>query len=248
MLRVAFRYAPLGVLLLIWEAVTLVRLVPSEILPGPLSVLNALRDLIVGGDLVSNAARSLLRAAYGYGLAVVVGILLGLTMATSRPMRLVLNPLVQLFYPMPKSALIPLVMIWFGLGDASKIFLIFLGCLLPVIISTYNGARGVNHYYTWSAASLGASRFDVLREIVLPAAMPEILAGCRTALAFSFILMVSSEFIIAKDGVGFLISTLGDGGAYPSMFAVILVVSLAGFAADQTFAAFMRRRLRWRNA
>lgn len=248
MLRGALRYAPLGVLLLVWQAVILTGLLPHDILPSPLSVVYALRDLVAGGDLVSNAVRSLLRAAVGYSLAVAIGIPLGLAMATSKPVRLIFNPVVQLFYPMPRTALIPVVMIWLGLGDASKVFLIFLGCLLPVIVSTYNGARGVNHYLTWSAASLGASRFAVLGEIVLPAAMPDILAGCRTALAFSFILMVSSEFIIAKDGVGFLISTLGDGGAYPSMFAVILIVSLAGFTADRLFAAFMRRRLRWRSA
>jgi ABC-type nitrate/sulfonate/bicarbonate transport system permease component len=138
------------------------------------------------------------------------------------------------------------VMIWFGLGDSSKIFLIFLGCLLPVIVSTYNGARGVNHFLRWSAASLGATKWEVLREVVIPAAMPDILAGCRTALAFSFILMVSSEFVIAKDGVGFLISSLGDSGTYPAMFAVIFTVAAAGFAADRLYAAFARNQLRWR--
>ena len=95
---------------------------------------------------------------------------------------------------------------------------------------------------------LGASRFDVLREVVLPAALPEILNGCRTALAFSFILMVSSEFVIATDGVGFLISSLGDGGQYPAMFAAIFFVACIGFAADRVFAALTRRTLRWREA
>ena len=104
----------------------------------------------------------------------------------------------------------------------------------------------VDEVLVWSAASLGASRTEILRQIIFPAAMPEILNGFRTALAFSFILMVSSEFVIAKDGVGFLISTLGDGGAYPAMFAVILTVAGIGFAADRLFGALIRHVLRWR--
>ncbi len=175
-----------------------------------------------------------------------LGILIGLFMATNRVFLWLINPIVRIFYPMPKSALIPLVMIWFGLGDSSKVFLIFLGCLLPVIVSTYNGARGVGQVLLWSASSLGASRFEILREVILPAALPDILAGCRTALAFSFILMVSSEFVIAKDGLGFLIGTLGDGGNYPAMFAVILAVAGIGFAADRVYAVFAAGRLHWK--
>jgi NitT/TauT family transport system permease protein len=116
------------------------------------------------------------------------------------------------------------------------------------VVGTYNGARGVNPFLLWSASSLGASRFDVLREVVLPAALPEILNGCRTALAFSFILMVSSEFVIATDGAGFLISSLGDGGQYPAMFAVIFFVAGIGFTADRLFAALALRTLHWREA
>ncbi len=157
-----------------------------------------------------------------------------------------MNPIVQLFYPMPKSALIPVMMIWFGLGDMSKIVLIFIGCLLPVVISAYNGARGVNPFLIWSARSLGASRAATLIQVTLPAAMPDILNGIRTALAFAFILMVSSEFVIAKDGFGYLISQLGDGGSYAAMFAVILVVAAVGFTADRLYGAFVRHQLRWR--
>jgi ABC-type nitrate/sulfonate/bicarbonate transport system permease component len=196
--------------------------------------------------LAFNAGRSLGRAFVGLAAATAFGIVAGLLMATIRPVRLLVNPLVQVFYPMPKSALIPVVMVWFGLGDLSKVVLIFLGCILPVVVSTYNGARGVDHVLVWSAASLGASRRAILTEIVLPAAMPEIFNGMRTALAFSFILMVSSEFILAKDGIGYLIATLGDGGAYAAMFACILTVAGVGFGADRLFGLVIRRVLRWR--
>jgi len=240
------RYLPLAIMLAVWELVGRSGLVSQQMLPGIGAIAAAFLDLLQSGELIVNAWRSLSRAATGLGLAVLIGMAVGLLMATRPIFRTFINPVVRILYPMPKSALIPLVMIWFGLGDASKIFLIFLGCLLPVIVSAYNGARGVNPFIIWSASSLGASKDEILREIILPAALPDILSGCRTALAFSFILMVSSEFVIAKDGLGFLIGSLGDGGNYPAMFAVILSVAGTGFVADRLFGSFASHRLRWK--
>ena len=240
------RYLPLLVVLALWQVLATAGPLSNQLLPDVPAVAVAFWGLVEDGEILHHAARSLSRAMLGLGLAVVVGSAAGLLMATFRPVRLLVNPIVQLFYPMPKSALIPVMMIWFGLGDMSKVALIFLGCLLPVIVSAYNGARGVNPFLIWSARSLGASKLSTLLQVTLPAALPELLNGIRTALAFSFILMVSSEFVIAKDGVGYLISQLGDGGAYAAMFAVILVVAGIGFAADQLYGAFVRYQLRWR--
>jgi ABC-type nitrate/sulfonate/bicarbonate transport system permease component len=115
-----------------------------------------------------------------------------------------------------------------------------------VILSTYNGLRGVDQVLVWSARSLGATRAAVIREVLLPGAMPQILTGLRTAVAFSFLLMVSSELIIATNGLGYLIGSYGDNGAYPAMFAVILVVTGLGYAADRAFVALSSFLLRWR--
>jgi ABC-type nitrate/sulfonate/bicarbonate transport system permease component len=240
------RYVPILIVFGLWEATTRYGLVSKALVPDLANVGAAFWQLLASGELLFNAGHSLARAFVGLAAATAFGVVAGLLMATIRPLRLLINPLVQVFYPMPKSALIPVVMVWFGLGDMSKIVLIFLGCILPVVVSTYNGARGVDHVLVWSAASLGASRRAILTEIVLPAAMPEILNGIRTALAFSFILMVSSEFIMAKDGIGYLIATLGDGGAYAAMFACIFTVAGVGFAADRMFGLLIRRTLRWR--
>ncbi|MDB5557086.1 MAG: binding-protein-dependent transport system inner rane component [Enterovirga sp.] len=240
------RYAPVLILFVAWEALTASGLVSNVMLPNLSAVGAAFLEMVASGELLTNAARSLWRAAVGLAAAIGIGVTAGILMARYRPFRLVFNPIVQIFYPMPKSALIPVMMIWFGLGDMSKIALIFLGCLLPVVVSSFNGARGVAPALTWSALSLGATPRRVLLDVVLPAASPEILNGIRTAVAFAFILMVSSEFVIAKDGLGFLISSLGDGGVYPAMFAVILTVAVVGFAADRLYGAFARRQLRWR--
>jgi NitT/TauT family transport system permease protein len=159
---------------------------------------------------------------------------------------LVVNPIVQFFYPMPKSALIPVMVLWLGFGDASKIVLIFIGCMLPVTLSAFNGARGTEEVLIWSARALGASRNRVLWEIVLPSTLPELMSGIRTALALSFVLLVSSELLVARRGFGYMIGWLGDGGAYDAMFAVVLTVALLGFAADRLYLMLMRRILAWR--
>ncbi|MGW8258256.1 MAG: ABC transporter permease [Thermoguttaceae bacterium] len=147
---------------------------------------------------------------------------------------------------MPKSALIPVMIMWLGLGMAAKIALIFLGCLLPIVVSAFNAAKGVDHVLIWSAQNAGADRGELLREIILPAAMPEILVGVRTALALSFVLLVSSEFLMARDGLGYLIAFLGEGGVYDAMFAAVLLVTALGFFADRLYLAFMQRMLVWR--
>lgn len=245
-MRILSRTAPLVIVALLWEAITRGGLVPADMLPPFSTVAVELVKLATGGTLLPNTLDSVARAATGFAIAVVAGTAIGAGMALWRDFETAAGPLVQAFYPLPKSALIPLVIVWFGLGDTAKTFLIFLGCLLPVILSTYNGLRGVDQVLVWSARSLGASRAAVIREVLLPAAMPQMLTGLRTAVAFSFLLMVSSELIIATNGLGYLIGSYGDNGAYPAMFAVILVVTGLGFAADRAFVALSGFLLRWR--
>ncbi|MFL5001830.1 MAG: ABC transporter permease, partial [Xanthobacteraceae bacterium] len=170
----------------------------------------------------------------------------GVLMAWWRPVNALLSPLVELFYPMPKSALIPVTALWLGFGDGSKILLIFLGCMLPVAIGAFNGARSSDQALVWSARSMGANRTRMLLDVVLPSAMPELFNGIRTALALSFILLVSSELIVARQGFGYLIGFLGANGSYEPMFAVVLTVAFLGFAADRVYQVIVRRALLWR--
>lgn len=240
------RWSPLALVALGWEAVPRLGLVSAEQLPPLTVVLAALWKLGVDGDLASNGVQSLWRLASGLGLAVLIGVPLGAAMAVWRPVRVVFQPIARALYPLPKTALIPVLLLWLGLGNGSKIMLIFLGCLLPVLMSSYNGVRGVERVMLWSARSFGRGPVSVLFGVALPAAMGDVLAGIRSALALSFVLLVSSEFLMARDGLGYLISTLGDNGAYAPMFATVLVVAGAGFVADRLFLGLMRRMLAWR--
>jgi NitT/TauT family transport system permease protein len=245
-MRTAARYLPLVLLLAAWEAASRLGLVPQSLLPSLSGVLALWWRLLVDGELLVHGGASLWRTAAGLGLSIVVGTALGILMAWSRPVRRALQPLVSILYPLPKSALIPILMIWLGIGHMAKIAVIFMGCLLPVVLGSFNGANGVDRTLIWSAQSLGAGRRAVLREIVLPAALPDILSGIRIALALSFVLLVSSEMLAAREGLGFLVSFLGEAGNYEGMFAAVFTVTAIGFAADRAYLAGMRRALRWR--
>lgn len=240
------RWSPLAILAVAWELAPRLGVVSAQALPPLSAILAAMVGLARSGDLASNGLASLTRLLAGLGLAVVAGVLGGSMMAWYGLLRIVLGPLVRCLYPLPKTALIPVLLLWLGLGDASKVALIFLGSLLPILVSTFNGVRGLDETMIWSARSLGRSRLRVLFEVGLPGAMPEILAGLRTAMALSFILLVSSEFLMARNGLGYLISFLGDGGVYPAMFAVVLVVAMLGFVADRAFLLLSTRLLAWR--
>jgi ABC-type nitrate/sulfonate/bicarbonate transport system permease component len=240
------RYLPLLLIGLMWEIAPRIGLVSPLVLPPLSAVLVAWVDLLRDGELITNGASSLYRAGAGLALAIVIGAALGIFMAWWRPVNALLSPLVEVFYPMPKSALIPVTVLWLGFGDGSKILLIFLGCMLPVTLGAFNGARGSERVLVWSARSMGASRLRVLWDVVLPSAMPELLNGIRTAIALAFILLVSSELIVARQGFGYLIGFLGANGSYEGMFAVVLTVALIGFGADRLYQLLMQRALQWR--
>ena len=246
MTKTAARYMPLLLLAIAWELAARLNIVSSLALPPLSSVATAWVDLIRDGELIDNGEASLYRGAMGLLLAIAVGGGLGMAMARWRTLDLFVNPLVELFYPLPKSALIPVTVIWLGFGDGSKILLIFLGCMIPVTIGAYNGARGSDHALVWSARSMGASPIRMMWDVIVPSALPELLNGVRTALALAFILLVSSELIVSQKGFGYLIGYLGSTGSYEGMYAVVLTVAFLGFAADRIYQLLMRWLLQWR--
>jgi ABC-type nitrate/sulfonate/bicarbonate transport system permease component len=241
------KYLPLLLLALIWEAVVQLGLISRDVLPSLSDVAAAGWKLAKQGDFWDNGLASLWRGSAGLALAIAIGAVVGILMAWWRGVEALMGPLVEALYPMPKSALIPVTALWLGFGDGSKILLIFLGCMLPVTLAAYNGARSCEQQLVWSARSLGASRLRVLIDVVLPSALPELLNGIRSALALSFVLLVSSELIVARKGLGYLIGFLGEGGLYDAMFAVVLVVAFLGFFADRIYQAFADRVLAWRD-
>jgi NitT/TauT family transport system permease protein len=245
-IKLFIRYSPLLLLAIAWELAARLELVSSTALPPLSDVVVAWVDMIKDGELLRNGASSLYRAGAGLARAIVIGATLGITMAWWKPVNILMAPLVEVFYPLPKSALIPVTVIWLGFGDGSKILLIFLGCMLPVTVGAFNGARSSEQVLVWSARSMGANKLRMLWDVVVPSALPEMLNGIRTALALSFILLVSSELIVAQKGFGFMIGNLGAIGTYDAMYAVVLTVAFLGFAADRLYLLITRWTFAWR--
>ena len=154
------------------------------------------------------------------------------------------NPLLMIIYPVPKAALMPIIMLWLGVGDASKTLVIFLGVSLPVIYHAYQGARAVEEKMLWSAAAMGMDARARLLRIVFPAALPEIMVGIRTGLVLALITMVTSEMIARKQGVGDLLFNALAMAQYETVYATIVIIGMLGFVIDALFERLRAHRRR----
>ena len=239
------RILPLILVVAAWQLASSAGLLPKSVLPAFFDVAAAFGALARSGELVGHTAASLLRAGTGFAIAVAGGIALGLVMARVRAVERAVEPILLLIYPVPKPALIPLFMIWLGIGDFSKIAVIALACLLPVVVSTFNGARSVDDVLLWSARARGTSEARLLWRVVLPAALPQIAAGVRTAIAIAVIVLVSSEFISAEKGLGYLIFSYGGVGADDAMLAVVIWLAVLGYLLDRLYVAGLKRFMSW---
>jgi NitT/TauT family transport system permease protein len=237
--------APLAVVLAGWELATRTGLISARILPPFSAVCRAGADLIASGELGHHLAVSLYRAFGGLAASIVAGVLLGFGMAANRHVRDFFDPLVSLVYPLPKTALVPLTMVWLGVTDKAAILVVFLACLLPMVVNTYHGIRSVDRVLLWSARSLGTGARGLFLRVVVPAAMPYIWNGIRIALPVSFIVVISVELVASRAGVGNLINGYGSMGVYDYIFATILVFVAVAFVADRCAVRLGRRVLRW---
>jgi len=236
---------PLAIVLAAWQLASSAGVLPKSVLPSLADVLEALYGLVRSGEIFPHTAASLMRAGVGFVAAVVAGIVLGITMARVRAVQLAFEPILLLIYPVPKPALIPLFMIWLGIGDFSKIAVIALACLLPVVVATFNGARSIDPVLLWSARARGTSGRRLLWRVVLPAIAPQVAAGVRTAIAIAIIVLVSSEFLSAQEGLGYLISNYGGVGADDAMLAVVIWLAAIGYLLDRLYLAALRRFMAW---
>lgn len=242
MRRAAPFLACLG-LLVIWQLASLA--LKNDSFPTAFEAIRALPAILGDKDSLINFGASLRRMAIGFSVAVAVSIPLGLLMGRSRPVASFFNPLLMVIYPVPKAALMPIIMLWFGVGDLSKTLVIFLGVSLPVIYHSFEGAKAVEEKMLWSGAAMGLSAAQRLVRIVLPAALPEILTGCRTGLVLALITMITSEMIARQSGAGNILFNALDMGQYDTVFAMIIIVGAMGIALDALFERLRGYLVRW---
>jgi NitT/TauT family transport system permease protein len=240
--RAAPYLACLG-LLLVWQCASLG--LNNDSFPTAVEAIRAIPSILGDKESLINFAASLRRMAIGFGLAVVISIPLGLMMGRSRAVASFFNPLLMVIYPVPKAALMPIIMLWLGVGDIAKTLVIFLGVSLPVIYHSFEGAKAVEEKMLWSGAAMGLSAPQRLRRIVLPAALPEILTGCRTGLVLALITMITSEMIARQSGAGNILFNALDMGQYDTVFAMIIIIGAMGIGFDALFERMRARLVRW---
>jgi NitT/TauT family transport system permease protein len=230
-------------LLVIWQFASLA--LHNDSFPTATEALRAIPSILSDKDSLVNFGASLRRMVIGFGVAVAISIPLGLFMGRSRTVASFFNPLLMVIYPVPKAALMPIIMLWLGVGDIAKTLVIFLGVSLPVIYHSFEGAKAVEEKMLWSGAAMGLSAAQRMIRIVLPAALPEILTGCRTGLVLALITMITSEMIARQSGAGNILFNALDMGQYDTVFAMIIIVGAMGICLDALFERIRARLVRW---
>jgi NitT/TauT family transport system permease protein len=240
--RLAPLFACIG-LLGIWQVASLI--LNTDSFPSALDAIRAIPSILGDKEALINILASLRRMAVGFSVAVAVSIPLGLLMGRSRGVASFFNPLLMVIYPVPKAALMPIIMLWLGIGDLAKTLVIFLGVSLPVIYHSFQGAKAVEEKMLWSGAAMGLSAAQRMIRIVLPAALPEILTGCRTGLVLALITMVTSEMIARQSGAGNILFNALDMGQYDTVFAMIIIIGAMGIGLDAAFENMRSRLVKW---
>lgn len=240
--QVAVSLFPLIVLGVLWEALSRSGLVSSRLMPSVVLIGQAFYEELLSGELGFHASSSLFRALTGFGLAVVVGVILGALMARNRWVDALFEPMFSLGYPVPKIALYPVFIFALGFGSPSKIALIFLECLFPIALNTYFGIKAVERKYRWSAANMGASSMQTFFKVLTPAAAPTIFTGIRVALPLSMVVVVITEMIGDSRGLGYFIAYSSASFKYPVAYAAVVAVALIGFMLDRSLI-FLRNHI-----
>jgi len=220
----------------------------SAIFPTPLAVLAGARELVEDGTLWDHIGASLMLVGIGFALAVVIAVPLGLWMGWVRGAYITLNPLFQMLRPISPIAWIPLAILWFGVGNASPIYLIFIASVFPMIVQTISGVHTIERRYLWAAANFGVSRYTLFRRVVIPAVLPQVIVGMRIGLGVAWLVVVAAEMIALRSGLGYLIiDSRNAGNRYDLVIAGMIIIGVIGLMLDGVMRLLERlKSVRWR--
>lgn len=234
-------------LLLIWEAGSRAGLISELVLPAPSDAFGAFMDLLRSGNLQKHLSASLQRLLIGFSAGTALGLIVGTAIGLNSIARAGLAPLVSAIFPIPKIALLPLFIIWFGIGEGSKVATILFGCFFPTVIATYGGIDSVDRTLIRMGQSFGLSRWEIVRKIVLPAALPAILSGMRISASIAIILLVAAEMIGAEYGIGAYVLLAGNLMSTDQLIAGVMILSVMGLIVSWLITRAERAFLSWRN-
>lgn len=248
--RLGVSLLTLGALLALWWLVARLGLISPLFLPPPAQVLQQFATLagpqgFMDATLWQHLAASLQRILIALAAATLCGVTVGLAMGLSPTLRGMLDPLIELYRPVPPLAYLPLMVIWFGIGETSKVLLIYLAIFAPVAMATLAGVQGARQVRLRAARALGANRWQVLWYVIVPGALPDILTGLRIGLGVGWSTLVAAELIAATRGVGFMVQAAGEFLATDVVLAGILVIALIAFTLELGLRALQRRLTPW---
>jgi ABC-type nitrate/sulfonate/bicarbonate transport system permease component len=232
--------------LVIWEVLVRSGLIQSPGIPAVSAIFLAWYRDIASGELLGQLLPSLQRMAIGYALSIVIAVPLGLLMGTSKIIHSLLEPITELLRPIPSAAYVPVAILFFGVGDQMKVFVIFFSCMFPVLLNTYGGVKGVDPVLIDTGRTFGNSPASILRKILLPSILPEIFTGMRISLGLALIVVVVAEMIAGNNGIGHFILEKQQFFRVPEMFCGIFTLGIVGYCLNSLFLFMERRILRWR--
>ncbi|MBP2079610.1 ABC transporter permease [Oceanobacillus polygoni] len=237
--KVPFYTSFLGIagILVLWEIVSRIGIVSPLFLPAPSNIVITGWEMLVSGEIYGNLTASLYRIVLGYAIGAACGILIGLIIGFFRTADAIGTPIVYAIYPIPKIALLPLFILWLGIGELSKVTIIALGVFFPVVINTFSGVKSVDPMLVKAAVTFGSNRINVIRKVILPGALPMIFAGLKLAAGTSLLLLVSAEMIAAQEGIGSMVLHYGNLMITSKLMVGVLILSLLGL--------IFNRALRW---
>ena len=233
-------------LLVLWELLTRTGWVPALFLPSPLGVLTAGGEMLRSGELLGHVATSLGRILLGFGLGALGGVGVGFAVGVFGLAEAVGTPLIAATFPIPKIALLPLLILWLGIGEASKVAVIALGVFFPMAINTAAGVRHADPLLLRAAVSFGAGRWSLVRKVMLPAALPMIFAGLKLGAGTALLLLVAAEMIAANSGIGYLILNAQNLMETTVLMVGIVLLSLLGLASHWLLTRLERLALPWK--
>lgn len=235
----------IGVLLAVWQIA--VSLHPVHILPGPWEVVGGIAYLLRHGLLLKFVVASLFRVTWGFTLAAVLAIPLGLTIGWYRRAEMAFNPIIQLLRPISPLAWIPIAILWFGVGDLAAIFLIFLGCFLPLLLTAINAVQSIPSVYVNAGRNFGLGPSAIVRRVLYPAVVPQLIVGLRITLGIAWLVVVAAEMIAVDSGLGFLIvDARNAGNRYDLVVAGMVIIGIIGLLLDIGMRSLERvKSVRW---
>ncbi|MEK3934802.1 ABC transporter permease [Sporosarcina sp. FSL W7-1349] len=233
-------------LIVLWEIVCSLKIVSPLFLPAPSAIVTTGWDMLVSGEIMRNLGPSLYRIGIGYLIGSTVGIIVGLLLGFSKWVDAIGTPIVYSLYPIPKIALLPLFVLWLGIGELSKVTIIALGVFFPVVINTYSGVRNVDQILIKAAITFGSNHFNVIRKVILPGALPMIFAGLKLAAGTSLLLLVAAEMIAAQSGIGSMVLHYGNLMITSKLMVGVLVLSILGLTFNRLLQWLENKLLPWK--